>query len=190
MIEIIPAESIDAIGQQREQYIQELAHPQELNTEENVWKCLYHKIMIDSVWKGYFCVDSQKTMWEFYLEKDAVYNSRQIFQHLIDLDYIVAAECKSYDDLFLSLCFDFNKRAVCSAYVFVDHIDAAYSPSGYENISIERAIQEDLPRLSALFGEFFYNLSEEIRKEEVLLFHLNGELAGAGTCKKDMAQQE
>ena len=184
MIELMPAVSLAEIQEQREDYMNELAYSQELNTEENVWECQYYKIKIDSVWAGYFCVSLDKTLWQFYLIKSALTYSQEVFKFLIDMNYVVAAECISYDYLLMSLCFDFHKKAACSAYLFRDDTDVKYSLSSIENISFRFAKKEDFNSLSEIGGDFFYNLEEHIRKEEVFIFHSDNELLGAGTCKK------
>lgn len=105
------------------------------------------------------------------------------------MNYIIAAESKSYDNVLMSLCFDFHKKAACNAYLFRDDTNVEYLSKGLENIKIRLATKEDLKDLAEInrFAEdvdFFYNLEEEIRKEEIFIFHMNNELLGAGTCKK------
>jgi GNAT superfamily N-acetyltransferase len=184
MIELISVESLAEIRELREYYINELPYSQELHAEENVWKSQYYKIKMNSVWIGYFCVNLEKILWEFYLIKSALASSQDVFKSLIDMNYIVAAECKSYDHLLMSLCFDFHKKAACSAYLFRDETDVKYSLSASENINIRLATKEDFNSLSEISGDFFYNLEDHIKKEEVFIFYLNNELLGAGTCKK------
>jgi GNAT superfamily N-acetyltransferase len=184
MIELIQVESLAEIQEQREYYMKELPYSQELNTEEHVWECQYYKIKMNSAWVGYFCVNSNKILWQFYLLKNVQIYSQEIFKFLIDMNYIVAAECISYDYLLMSLCFDFHKKATCSAYVFRDVIDVKYSLRSVKNISFRFASKEDFDCLSEIGGDFFYNLKEHIRKKEVFIFYSDNELLGAGTCKK------
>lgn len=189
MIELISLESLTEIQEQRELYMNELPYSQDLNAEENVWVSQYYKIIMDSVSVGYFCVDSEKTLWEFYLIESVLMYSQEVFKFLIDMNYIVAAECKSYDHLLMSLCFDFHKKAACSAYLFRDGTDVKYSLSPFENIKIRLAVKEDFNSLSKINNiaegvNFFHNLEEDIRNEEVFIFHSDSELLGVGTCKK------
>jgi GNAT superfamily N-acetyltransferase len=184
MIELIPVESLNEIQVQREYYINELPYSQELHVEENVWASQYYKIKMNAAWVGYICVDLEKTLWEFYLEKSALIYAQEIFKYLIDMNYLVAAECKSYDHLLMSLCFDFHKKAACSAYMFRDDTDVKYSLSGFENIRIKLATKEDFNNLGEIGDDFFYNLEDHITKEEIFIFYSNNELLGAGTCKK------
>lgn len=189
MIELIPVKTLNEIQEQRNNYLKELPFSQGLNTEENVWMCQYYKIRIDTVDSGYICVDAQKTLWEFYLIEHALLYSQEVFQYLLDMNHIVAAECKSFDHLLLSLCFDHQKSVSCNAYLFRDDTDTAYSYDGFENITMRLATTEDRKELAKInrFAEnvdFFFDLDEEIRKEEVYTFHSNDELIGAGTCKR------
>jgi hypothetical protein len=129
MIQLIFVESLTEIQDQRELYMNELPYSQDLNAEENVWESQYYKIIMDSVYIGYFCVDSEKTLWEFYLIESALMYSQEVFKFFIDMNYIVSAECKTYDHLLMSLCFDFHKKAACSIYLFRHDTDIKYSLS-------------------------------------------------------------
>jgi GNAT superfamily N-acetyltransferase len=190
MIELIPVESLNEIQQQREYYMKELPYSQELNTEENVRESQCYKIIMNSVWIGYFCVDSKKALWEFYLIKTEQVHSQEVFKFLIDMNYIAAAECITYDHLLMSLCFDFHKKAACSAYVFRDDTDVEYSLIAFESISMRLATTDDFNGLSEInsiaegWDDFFYNLEEEIQKKEIFVFYSDKELLGAGTCKQ------
>lgn len=189
MIELMFVKSICEIQEQRECYLKELSYSQSLYLEENVGICQYYKISINSNWSGYICVDSKKALWEFYLNKSGQIYSQEVFKLLIDMNYIVAAESKTYDHLLMSLCLDFHKEAACDAYLFRDSNEVKYSLDTFENIKIRLATKEDFNSLSEInrFTEgvdFFYNLDEEIQKEEIFIFHLDDELLGAGTCKK------
>lgn len=184
MVELIPVESLAEIQEQREYYINELLFSQELHAEENVWESQYYKIKMNSAWVGYFCVNSERILWEFYLVKSALIYSQQVFKFLIDMNYIVAAECKSFDSLLMSLCFDFHKKAACSAYLFRDDTDVSHSLSTIVDINFRLATQEDFSSILKMSGDFFHNLEENIMKEEVFVFYSNNELLGAGSCKK------
>jgi GNAT superfamily N-acetyltransferase len=190
MIELLPIVSLSEIQLQRECYMNELLYSQELNTEENAQESKYYKIKLDSIWIGYFCVDSKKTLWEFYIIKSDLIHSQEVFKFLIDMNYIVSAECITYDHMLMSLCFDFQKKSSCSAYVFRDDIDVKYSLSTYEDISMRVAMAEDfnslleINRIAEGWNDFFSNLSEQIRMKEVFVFYADNELLGAGTCKK------
>lgn len=190
MIELFHVVSLSEIQPQRERYMNELLYSQELNTEENVQESTYYKIEMDSIWVGYFCVDSKKTLWEFYLIRNAVIHSQEIFKFLIDMDYVNSAECITYDHMLMSLCFDFQKKSSCSAYVFRDNIEVNYSLNMYDNINMRLATTEDLNSLLEInkiaedWNDFFSDLDKQIRMKEVFVFHSDNELLGAGTCKK------
>lgn len=189
MIELITVKSLAEIQDQRNIYLKGLPYCQGLNTEENVWMCQYYKININSAYIGYICVDSQKTLWEFYLVDSAQIYAQEVFKYLIEMNYIIAAESKTYDNLLMSLCLDYQKKASCNAYLFRDDTDIKASSSGFENIKIRLATKDDINDLAKInrFAEnvdFFFDLEEEIKKEEIYIFHSDGELFGAGTCKR------
>lgn len=190
MIELFQVVSLSEIQPLRECYMNELLYSQELNTEENVQESIFYKIEMDSIWVGYFCVDSKKNLWEFYLIRNAAIHSQEIFKFLIDMSYINSAECITYDHMLMSLCFDFQKKSSCSAYVFRDNIEVNYSLNMYDNISMRLATAEDFNSLVEInkiaegWNDFFSDLDKQIRMKEVFVFYSDNELLGAGTCKK------
>ena len=188
MIELIPVESLTEIQEQREQYINGLPYSQELYSEEKVWESQCFKIRMNSAWVGYFCVNSEKILHEFYLSRSSLVFSQEIFKILLDMNYIVAAECKSFDYLPMSLCFDFHKKATCSAYLFRDDTDVKYSLNSIKDVCFRLATKEDFNNISGMSGNFFYNLEKSIFREEVFAFYSNDELIGAGSCQNLFSQ--
>lgn len=189
MIHIYSVSSIDELQRQREEYGKRLPFAQDLNIEENIWDSGYYKIEYDTEWVGYACIDSAKTMWEFYLEENACLHAQEIFRYMIDEGFIVAAECKTYDYLLMSLCHDFQKRAEGSAYLFRDYIEVNYPEAGLADMSFRLATMEDYDSLKDLNRiaeevDFFHDLKEEICNQEVLVFWKADQLVGAGTFKK------
>ena len=184
MIELIPVDSLTEIQEQRENYMNELPYSQELYAEEKVLESQCIKIIMDSAWVGYFCVNPEKILYEFYLIKSSLIFSQEIFKFLLDMNYIVASECKSFDYLLMSLCFDFHKKTACSAYLFRDNTDVKYSLSAVKDVSFRLATKEDFNSILGMSGDFFYNLRKSIFKEEVFVFYSNNELIGVGSCQK------
>lgn len=64
-------------------------------------------IELNSEVKGYFCVNTDKVLCEFYLVQDAVMFGQVVFKTLLDEKYFVSAERKTFDYLLMSLCSDF-----------------------------------------------------------------------------------
>ncbi|MDF2544167.1 MAG: GCN5-related N-acetyltransferase [Herbinix sp.] len=188
MIDIISVKSLEDIQGLRNTYKNELPYAQDLNMEENIWISNYFCIKYSTITVGYVCIDANKTLWEFYLEKSAMKFSQEIFQFLIEMNYITAAESKTYDHLLMSLCLDFHKEAEGSAYLFRDSMDVIPYMKEYENITMRLASQEDFTPLSNINKiaedvEFFHDLREDIENKEVFVFLSNNQLLGAGTSK-------
>lgn len=184
MIELIKVESLSKIKEQREHYMLGLPYSQELYAEEKVWESQYFIIEMDSDRVGYLCVNSEKILYEFYLKKDALVFSQEIFKFLIEMNYIVAAECKSFDYLLMSLCFDFHKKATGSAYLFRDDTEVKDSLSAIKDVCFRLATKEDFNSIAGMSGNFFYNLGKSIFREEAFVIYSNNELIGAGSCQR------
>jgi predicted acetyltransferase len=177
------------IQEHREQFINELPFSQDIDNEENIGESKCYKININTVCVGYCCIDSQKTLWQFYLIQSAVIYSQKVFKFLIDMNYIVAAECLTYDHLLMSLCLDFHKKANCSGYIFRDDANMQCQINSCGNIKYRIATKEDYNQLSEIDSitpnlAFFYNLDDSIHNKEVFIFFSDEEIIGAGTCKK------
>lgn len=189
MIKIYSVSSIDELQELREEYGKRLPFAQDLNIEENIWDSKYYKIEYDSRTVGYAIIDTKQTLWEFYLEEKVHMHSQDIFQYLIDMKYIEAAECKTYDYLLMSLCHDFQRASEGSAYLFRDYSEIGYPDNRFADITIRLADMEDYDKLEVLNQmdedvEFFYDLKKEINNQEVLVFLKENYLLGAGTFKK------
>ncbi|MBP1926509.1 hypothetical protein J2Z76_002378 [Sedimentibacter acidaminivorans] len=122
----------------------------------------------------YICVDSQKTLWEFYLVDNAQIYLQEVFEFLIEMNYIVASESKSYDNLLMSLCFDYHKKASCNAYLFRDDTDTKYSTIEFENIKFRLATREDLKDLEEInrFADNVDFFSIWKKKLKIIIIHL------------------
>lgn len=189
MIRIYSVSAIEDIQEQRDEYGKGLPFAQDLNIEENIWSSNYYKIEYNTRLVGYACIDTNKILWEFYLEESAYLHSQEIFQYLIDMKYIIAAECKTYDYLLMSLCHDFQKACEGSAYLFRDYRETRFPETQIPDITYRLAEIGDFDNLEELNQiaedvDFFHDLKEEISNREVLVFLMEDQLVGAGTFKK------
>ena len=188
MIQISMVSSIDELRENREAYGMGLPFAQDLNIEENIWDSGYYRIEYASKPVGYACIDAAKTLWEFYLDEMAYLYAQEIFQYLIREGYIVAAECKTFDYLLMSLCHDFQKSSEGSAYLFRDYNKDDYPEGWLSDITFRLASMDDYDSLEELNQideevDFFHDLKEEIGNQEVMVFLKEDQLVGAGTFK-------
>lgn len=189
MITLAQVKTLHDIRELRELYGSELVYVQDLNAEENVWKCSYYQIYMDSVLIGYCCIDKEKTLWEFYLLKSDRVHAQEVFKLLIDQELMAAAECKSYDHLLMSLCLDYHKKSACSAYLFREVTKVQDPVIPYKDITFRMAEEEDYAVLAehdriAEGVNFFHDLKEDIDHNEVFIFYAGQEFIGSGTVKK------
>ncbi|URZ04314.1 hypothetical protein CLROS_028100 [Clostridium felsineum] len=183
-LDIKKANSIEEIYNERELYIKSLHFAQEQYLEQIVKKCDVYIIEIESKIKGYFCVNNDKVIYEFYLDVEALKFSQYIFKTIIENGYFTSAECKSYDSLFMSLCLDFHKKASCSGYLFRDFYDTEISLSGFEKLKFRQAELRDVSKIDDINYDFFQRLEEQIVKGEIFVLYSNEVLLGAGVIQK------
>ena len=184
MIEVIEVESLNDIYQYREQYINQLSYPQELYFEEEIRKCKCFLINLNLNTIGYFCVNPVKVLYEFYINNDVLVFAQEIFKLLLEKGYFVAAECKSFDNLLMSLCFDLHKKASCTGYLFREFTNTEYLLNGFDNTNFRIAVPKDLESISEISGDFFEDLKESILREEIFVLCINSNILGVGSCKK------
>ncbi|MDF2905232.1 MAG: GCN5-related N-acetyltransferase [Herbinix sp.] len=189
MISVYSVSTIDELRELIDEYEKRLPYAQDLNIEENIWDSDYYKIEYDATTVGYACIDASHTLWEFYLVENACIHAQEIFKYLIEMKYIVAAECKTYDNLLMSLCHDFQKGSEGSAYLFRDYIGMENSGSGHGDIIYRLANMGDYDNLEELNQiaeevDFFHDLKAEIKHQEVVIFLKGDQVVGAGTFKK------
>ncbi|MCB2299251.1 hypothetical protein [Clostridium tagluense] len=84
MLEIILLESIKEINVIREKYINDLPYSQEFYIEDMVKMSSCYQIYLNNNSLGYFFVNSEKVLVEFYLEKKDMILSQYIFKSLIE----------------------------------------------------------------------------------------------------------
>jgi GNAT superfamily N-acetyltransferase len=184
MIEVKKIESIEKIQNQRELYMKSLPFAQEEYIEQIVKKCDYYLIEVKSKTKGYFCVDKDKVLYEFYLNDEVLIFAQDIFKALLNKEYFISAESKTFDYLLMSLCLDFNKKALCSGYLFRNFVNVKNYLVGFDNICFRLANLKDSEKISDMSEDFFENLEEQILKEEIFVLYSNENLLAAGVVQK------
>ncbi|HEY5562295.1 MAG TPA: GNAT family N-acetyltransferase [Clostridiaceae bacterium] len=192
MFKIINAAVIQDINSMRGKYLASLPYAQEHFIEDKIKKCLYYLILNDSNIIGYCCVNSEKVLFEFYLDKTALVCAQEVFKLFIDNKYFLAAECKTFDHLLMSLCLDFHKKSSCTAYLFRDYIRADYSLIGYDNLSFEVLKHEDINSVLEISGNFFKDpdeLEKYIAEKEVHVLYSNNIILGVGLCTRIISHQ-
>jgi GNAT superfamily N-acetyltransferase len=186
MIEAKLLESSSNPYKKRECYINSLPYAQEFFIEDMVKKSRHYTIALNSTIAGYFCVNSDKVLCEFYLDDSALLFAQEIFRFLLEKNYFVAADCKSFDHLLMSLCFDYQKKISCMGYMFRDFVNVDYSLGKYENLLFCYAKPEDTDKIYDMSGDFFEReeLEDNINRKEVFILYSNDILLGAGICQK------
>ena len=166
----------------RDEYFNNLPYSQEHFIEDKVLKCQYYSIFKSTEIIGYICVNSDKVLFEFYILNTVQVLSQEIFKILIEQNYILAAECKTFDYLLLSVCLDFHKKLSCTGYLFRDYIKIDYELNGYDNLCFRLAEKNDYDMIKKISDEFFDELEKNIINKEVFLLLSNDNLIGAGLC--------
>lgn len=184
MIKIELVDTIEKINKMREEYLNHLLYAQEHFIEDKVKKCLYYKIYKNSNVVGYFCANSEKVLFEFYLDNKVLIFAQEVFKFIIEQRYIIAAECKTFDYLLMSVCLDFQKKLSCTGYLFRDYTKVDYKLNGYDDLSFRIAEKEDYNSITEISGDFFDELEENIVRKEIFVLLARDNLIGVGLCAK------
>ena len=91
--------------------------------------CHFYIIEKNSKVIGYFTLNNEKNIMQFYIEKDFICNKKDIFNFVIENKKIKQALCCSYDPILYELCKEISKTSVVSDYLYCESDYKELSPS-------------------------------------------------------------
>lgn len=144
---------------------------------------MYFIIEINSKIEGYFCVGWDNILYEFHINSDISIIANDVFSALLNQGFFLAAHCKSFDHLIMSLCFDNSVSTRPIGYLFRDTIDVEPDNTLSNLIDYRVATTENLWEILNISGSFFENIQRQIEKNDVFVFYANNTLVGIGVIQ-------
>jgi len=104
----------------RNDYLDNLAEPQELFLEMVIWDSAKYMVFLDTELAGYFILGKENILAEFYINPEYLSFSEDIFKTIIENHAITKAYAKSFDLLMVESCMHMKKLSRIIGYLFRD----------------------------------------------------------------------
>lgn len=186
MIKIKRACSMDDIKELKEMYIKSLSGPLESSIEEFI-EYDSNTFLINHGDKtiGYFCVNKDKLLLQFYIVDDYISIGTGILQFLIKENYISTALASTRDRLLMSICLELQKKVNISCYLFGDWKKDSVSLPSFDSLNFRKADMNDRDIIRKVCGNFYDYLSstleDSIKSGDIYVLYSNQILLGTGS---------
>lgn len=183
MIQFEPVDII-VLKNMRMNYFYEIKLSQELFLEWEVQnRGQYYRICVDDVHEaGYFILNKDGVMLEFYLAQEYLTRKEEIFSKALQNYSIRKVYCKTFDSILLICSQSFSRSARIMSTIFRDYFNGASTESD-SSIRIRLATEADISRLLS-YDSGLYETPEELRytvsNRMVYMFEKENSLIGCG----------
>ncbi len=146
---------------------------------------------------GYFCVDDDGQLLQFYLEEPFEQHAAEFFAAVVARDEVEGAMVSTADPLFLGLCLDLHQQVRVHTYLYQDHHhgESAFAEAAEASLDVveagELATIVELQRdsLDQDLGDWLVGYLENlIARRELYALRLGGEIAGTGEARVSDSQ--
>jgi GNAT superfamily N-acetyltransferase len=183
-----PLHSLQEIEPLRVQYLNELYAAQELFLELKVRNARVFGIMRFSQLIGYFLVDNDHTLLEYYLMRAVIDQIDDIFATIIKKLSISKALCKSFDHSLLSCCVGLQKQTTVLGILFREYEEKSL-PEKY-NLNVRLAELADEQKIIEVNEEVFDHpgeVREVIQNRAMFIFEQDNNFVGFGIFQRVIA---
>lgn len=183
---IEPLDSPQKIEHLRQQYLNELYEAQELFLEMKVQTARPFLISVNNIPAGYFFLDKDSTLLEYYVIREHIAQVDSIFEQIIRQCALRKALCKSFDHPLLSCCMAIQKHARACGVLFRECKETR-TPDERRELRIRFAESEDEPHIAAINEEVFEHDDEiraVIKNRSLLIFENAHDIVGFGIFQR------
>jgi GNAT superfamily N-acetyltransferase len=147
--------------------------------EDNIMQSQIYSILFDGVQIGCMSIDeTELLLTSFFLDTSYLKHAQSVFQVILKAFQVKYAYVVTNDELFLSLCMDYQVKVENQAYFF-DDIMTPKIPPAYPKTYLKQATKDDELTLAAF--DFFDNIDTNCDEDvKYLLRDEQGTLLGAG----------
>lgn len=127
--------------------------------------------------------DKKRYITSFYVLEKCIDLAQEIMKRIIDDFAVEKAYVATCDEVFLSVCLDFQKEVSLQAYFFDGTILHDVRPAEYGFECMKKVNVNEMPKIRQLTGDFYDDFSDEgIALGEFVLYRLvkDGETLGVG----------
>lgn len=165
----------------RIKYLDNLPEFQELYLEWLVKKANYYTIYHNGNVAGYFIINDDKILLEFYLEQEFIKKCEFVFREILSNYDFRRVYCKSFDSVLLKCCLSLDCKHKVIGTLFRDHINNEYAKT--DEFTVKTATEQDTDILISC-EDGLYESEDElyymISNRNILMFYDGNDLAGCG----------
>ena len=173
-------------AQLREQYLDSLAHPQEMFLENLVASGTAWQLDVDA-----YAVVNGETLVELFVAADDSDRLLALFEKVMAASAAKAVLCKSYDTQLLFAAFSRSVRVTTGGLMFRKLSDPAFRPRG--DVSFRPGVVDDAEAIADFDDGFFDDVEETrefARSGHLVVLESADELIGCGTAKPVIAERD
>lgn len=163
-----------------EEYAETISSTFESFLEDHIAASDFYVIYCNKEEAGYFAVNQEAYITQFFLRAQYLKYSQQIFTEVLREYSIKKALVFTGDELFLSLTLDQEHQLNRQAYFFQDSKLDLSAEELYQDGCFRVANAQDIPEILAVSGDFFDSLAARVEKGEIFVFVEEENLLGAG----------
>jgi GNAT superfamily N-acetyltransferase len=174
--------SLEEVSDLRNQYLDHLIEPQELYLELMVSSADVYEIILNKVQIGYFFLDEEGILLEYFIIQQQLHLAEEIFKKIIAEFSIHKAFCKSFDHMLLSCCAGLQIKTSVLGVLFREY-NPILGDARLKEITVRPATLEDEGHVIEVNEEVFdydHEVLEYINKQQLLIFEKEHTSIGFG----------
>lgn len=205
MIEFTQLKSVGEIAGLKEAYLKTLVAPMDAYWENGLiahsphWDIRHRGKRI-----GYFCLDGEASVMQFFIVDDFVKASEEVFSQVISRGMTETAYAGTHEPAFLSLCLDRQKSVAVHTILFTDNERVEARLEAFPDPIFRQATQADIEKVVALhredsasidletmeaaFGSQREYVEQLVDENQLFVLYQGDELLGTGECRISKSQ--
>ena len=166
-------------------YLKTLSSPFDSYLEDYIIKSKFYRIVMNSKYIGYFAIYDNELLTLFYIKCKYIKYAQEYFNAILEKFNPKSAYVFTGDELYLSCICDIkNKEVKNQAYLFQDHKGSPEKIRYYNSGNLRKAEFEDIDKVKEFSGNFFKDIDEKIKNEELYIFEEDTNILGFGIQEK------
>lgn len=168
-----------------QKYVGALSSPIDTFLEQQILNSDFYEISCHAAPAGYYAVNSDQCLTQFYLDPPYIAESQEIFNNVIRRHQVRSMLIPTCDELFLSLALDLDVKIEKQAYFFQDAKTNIPADKLYPHGEFKAAEVRDAADIAAMCRDFIGKVEERIENGELFTFTQGDVLLGIGIVERN-----
>ncbi len=161
-------------------YLTSLSSPIDSFLEDHLLESQFHRIVREGCEIGSFAIHNGSLLTHFHTVGGARRYGQEVFTDILEQHKPKSAFVPTCDEFFLSHALDKHTELKKQAFFFIEGGQQVDLDSAHPKLAYRPAVQSDIPALMAIRNSIVDDPEQSIRKREVHVGYLDGELAAIG----------